>query len=90
MNTLLYEDIKENINSYHPIIRDSWIIKFSNYKGNILMFVGSLPTGEMLTKYFSNEDLAVKYINWLLSQDPYLPIEYKKRMPKNHLTKKQK
>jgi hypothetical protein len=46
MNEDLYKDIKENIKSYQPIARDYWWIKFSNYKGNILLFAGSILTGE--------------------------------------------
>jgi hypothetical protein len=66
----LEADIIRHLRSWHPVVREYWWIKFSNYKGNILIFVGSTLTGQVLTRYFPDEDLACKFINWVLNQDP--------------------
>jgi hypothetical protein len=66
----LEADIIRHIRSWHPVIREYWWIKFSNYKGNILLFVGSTLTGQLTTRYFTDENLACQYINWVLNQDP--------------------
>ena len=88
MNQELYEDIKQHIRSFEPIAREYWWIKFSNYKGNILMFCGSMLTGEVVTNHFADEDDAVMYVNWLFHQDPTQLLH--KRLPRKHLTKKNK
>jgi len=88
MNEELYKDIKENIKTYQPIGRDYWWVKFSNYKGNILLFAGSVLTGEMVTHHFVDEDDAVLYVNWLFCQDPTRSI--KNRLPRKSLTRKEK
>ena len=88
MNEELYKDIKENIRSFQPIARDYWWIKFSNYKGNILLFAGSILTGEIVTQHFNDEDDAVMYVNWLFHQNPALQIN--PRLPRKGLTRKEK
>ena len=88
MNEELYKDIVKNIKTYQPVGRDYWWVKFSNYKGNILLFAGSILTGEVVTQHFADEDDAVLYVNWLFIQDPSLPI--KKRLPRKSLTRKEK
>lgn len=88
MNETLYKDILDNIRSYQPIVREYWWIKFSNYKGNILLFAGSILTGEVVTHHFVDEDDAVLYVNWLFHQNPALLIN--PRLPRKHLTKKNK
>jgi hypothetical protein len=72
----LEADIIRHIRSWHPVIRDYWWIKFSNYKGNILLFVGSTLTGQLTTQYFTDENLACEYINWVLNQDPTKLLKY--------------
>jgi len=91
MNEDIKKDIEKEIRTWHPVIRDYWWIKFSNYKGNILLFVGSIVTGEVVTRYFTDENEAVYFINWIFHQDPALPIHDKEpRLPKSRLTKKSK
>jgi hypothetical protein len=72
----LEADIIRHIRSWHPVIREYWWIKFSNYKGNILLFVGSTLTGQLTTQYFTDENLACEYINWVLNQDPTKLLKY--------------
>ena len=72
----LEADIIRHIRSWHPVIREYWWIKFSNYKGNILLFVGSTLTGQLTTQYFTDENLACQYINWVLNQDPTKLLKY--------------
>lgn len=72
----LEADIIRHIRSWHPVIREYWWIKFSNYKGNILLFVGSTLTGQLTTRYFTDENLACEYINWVLNQDPTKLLKY--------------
>jgi len=70
MNDDIKRDIELSLKTFKPIIRQYWWIKFSNYKGNILIFIGSILSGQVVTKYFKDEDLAVDYVNWILHQDP--------------------
>ena len=70
MNEEIKRDIELSLKTFKPIVRDYWWIKFSNYKGSILIFVGSMMSGQVITKYFKDEDLAVDYVNWVLHQDP--------------------
>jgi len=91
MNEKLKKDIEKHIRTWQPIMQDYWWIKFSNYKGNILMFVASMITGQVSTKYFVTEDLAVEYINWLFHQDPSQAINRNYTpLPNSGLTKKTK
>jgi hypothetical protein len=72
----LESDIIRHLRSWHPVVREYWWIKFSNYKGNILIFVGSTLTGQVMTRYYENEDLACKFISWVLNQDPTKLIKH--------------
>lgn len=68
---LLIQEIKSNTTYFQPAVRNGWIIKFSVYKNTeiLLMFV-SKYTGQTIIRYFPEEDLAVKYINMIISKDP--------------------
>lgn len=66
----LESDIIRHIRSFEPIVRDFWWVKFSTYKDNILIFVASTLTGQMKTRYFTDEDKACIFVNWVLDQDP--------------------
>ena len=67
---LLREDVNRELRSWHPVIRDYWWIKFSNYRGNILIFVGSTLTGQMLVQHYPDENKACDFVNWVIEQDP--------------------
>jgi hypothetical protein len=64
------QEIRSNTTYFQPAVRNGWIIKFSVYKNTeiLLMFV-SKYTGQTIVRYFPEEDLAVKYINMIISKD---------------------
>lgn len=72
---LLELDIVNNTKSWEPVVRNYWAIKFSVYKENILLVFTSVFTGQTIIRYYTNEDEACEYINFILHQDPtkYLP-----------------
>ena len=64
-------EIKNNSRSFAPIIRNGWKIKFSTHRdSNILLVFTSLHTGQTLVRYFTGEDEAVDYINFVISHSP--------------------
>ena len=68
-NTLML-DIKAKSKSFSPVTRNGWAIKFSVYRDcNILLLFTSLYTGQTIVRYFTEEDDAVKYINFVTSKD---------------------
>ena len=59
-----------------PVARNGWGVKFSVYKGeNILLTFISLYTGQTVIRYFTNEDEAVEFINFITQQDARDEIE---------------
>lgn len=66
---ILMMDIANFSRSWEPVIRNSWIIKFSIYRGDILLMFISKHTGQTLVRFFTDEDAACQYINWVISQD---------------------
>jgi lipopolysaccharide assembly outer membrane protein LptD (OstA) len=69
-STLLATHIAKNLQSWQTVERNNWVIKFSIYKSNILLLFTSTYTGQTIVRSFLNEDLAVEYINFVVSQDP--------------------
>ena len=63
------------LKSFLPVIKNNWIIKFSIMDGNVLLTVFSMSTGQTFIRYYEDEDLAVKFINFILEQnaDDMLP-----------------
>ena len=56
--------------SWHPVERNGWLIKFSIYKNeNILLTIVSRYTAQTIIRYFTNEDEACKFINYIVSID---------------------
>jgi hypothetical protein len=69
-------EIKNNSRSFAPIIRNGWGIKFSTYRDcNILLVFTSLHTGQTIVRYFTDEDSAVDYINYVIEHNPVEMIE---------------
>jgi len=63
-------EIKAKSKSFSPVSRNGWAIKFSVYRDcNILLVFLSLYTGQTIVRYFTEEDEAVKYINFVTAQD---------------------
>lgn len=68
---LLVMEIKNHLRSFMPILRNGWGIKFSTYRDtNILITFVSIHTGQTIIRYFSDEDSAVEYINYIIAQNP--------------------
>ena len=60
-----------------PVARNGWGVKFSVYKGeNILLTFISLYTGQTVIRYFTDEDDAVKYLNYITTQNPNETVDY--------------
>ena len=73
---MLYLDIRNNYKSFQLIIRNGWAIKFSVYRGeNILLVFTSTFTCQTVVRYFTNEDDAVEFINYITAQNPQEEIE---------------
>jgi hypothetical protein len=69
-------DIRNNSKSFSPVVRNGWAVKFSVYReSNILLIFASCFTGQTVVRYFSDEDSAVEYINFVTSQNPHEEIE---------------
>ena len=67
---LLMQEIKSNTSYFDPVVRNGWIIKFSVYKNaDILLLFTSRYTGQTIIRYFKEEDDAVEFINFIISQD---------------------
>jgi hypothetical protein len=62
--------IEKEIKIWQPVNRNGWWIKFSTYKGNILLMFTSSYTGQTLVRFFTDEDIAVKFINFVINQNP--------------------
>lgn len=69
-------EIKNNSKSFAPVIKNGWAIKFSTYRdSNILLVFSSIHTGQTIVRYFSDEDDAVMYINYIISKSPVETLE---------------
>lgn len=62
-------DVAENYVSWDQVNRKDWLIKFSIYRGNILMFITSAQTGQTFVRFFEKEIDAVEFVNKILSSD---------------------
>ena len=77
MQNKLKTDILKELRTFHPVIRNYWWIKFSTYKNNVLLIIGSTLTGQVTITYYSNEDRACDFVNWVLEQDPSKAVRIK-------------
>jgi hypothetical protein len=60
-------EVASKTKSWHPVERNGWIIKFSQYRdSNILLFIVSRFTGQTIIRYFPHEDEAVLFINMVV------------------------
>jgi len=56
--------------SWLPVNRNGWWIKFSTtFDSNILLVFTSKYTGQTVVRFFGEEDDAVKFINYMVTQD---------------------
>jgi hypothetical protein len=64
------QQIKDNLKSFKPVMRDGWAIKFSIHnESNVVLIFTSLYTGQTIVRYFTEEIDAVDYINMVLTKD---------------------
>lgn len=57
--------------SFHPVVRNGWAIKFSTHRDdNILLVFTSVYTAKTVVRYFTDEQDAVKFINFMMTQNP--------------------
>ena len=63
------------VNSWHPVNRNGWWIKFSTHSDNILLIFVSQYTAQTIVRYFSGEKLAVDFINFIINVDPTLKYD---------------
>jgi hypothetical protein len=57
-------DIALKTKSWQPVARNGWIIKFSVYKDSfVLLTIISQYTGQVIMRYFKDEDEACMFIN---------------------------
>lgn len=65
----LLMNISLNSRSWHPVMKNNWIIKFSLYESNVLLIVTSALTAQTIVRYFADENSACDFLNYILSQD---------------------
>lgn len=74
--TQKFREIANNTKFWSPVARDGWLIKFSvNLESNILILFVSQFTGQTIIRYFTHEDDAVKFINFICTKDPTTLLE---------------
>lgn len=59
------------VRTWKEVQKNNWWIKFSIYNDSkILLLITSKQTGQMIIRYFSDEDLACSFLNLILALDP--------------------
>ena len=67
--TKLRTEIKNNLRSWHLCERNGWFIKLSIHREeNILLRFISRYTAQTIIRYFTCEDDAVEYINFVIDK----------------------
>jgi len=75
-NDVTFLEIKSKSKFWQPVYRNGWWIKFSTYREtNVLLTFVSEHTTQTIIRYFSNENDAVNFINFITEKDSkdYLP-----------------
>ena len=76
LNQVKFNQIKSDLKLWSPVERNGWYIKFSIFKEEqVLLIFVSAYTCQTIIRYFSNENDAVKYINFLCDKDPRFLLE---------------
>lgn len=56
--------------SFQPVVRNGWAIKFSTHRDdNILLIFTSVYTAKTVVRYFTDEQDAVQFINYMMAQN---------------------
>ncbi len=59
-------EIESKIKFWQPVVRNGWWIKFSVYRDHfILLTIISRYTGQTVIRYYTSEEEAVAYINFI-------------------------
>ena len=67
----IYLEVESKTSSYLPVFRSGWWVKFStNESHNILLVFTSMYSAQTIVRYFTNEDGAVEFINYIMECDP--------------------
>lgn len=74
--TRKYLGYATKIRSWQPVERNGWLIKFSIYKEEfVLLTIVSRYTTQTIIRYFTNEDEACKFINFIIDMDAEIEQE---------------
>lgn len=64
-------EIKSKTKFWSPVTRNGWWIKFSTFRENyILLTIISQYTAQTLIRYYTNEEDAVEFINFVTLCNP--------------------
>ena len=59
-------EIESKTKFWQPVVRNGWWIKFSVYRDHfILLMIISRYTGQTVIRYYTSEEEAVAYINFI-------------------------
>jgi hypothetical protein len=62
-----------NLKSFHPVVHEGWIIKFSTHRDlNILLTFVSIYTSQTVVRYFTSEEESIIFINYIMNKDARL------------------
>ena len=62
----LRREIEGKTKFWQPVVRNGWWIKFSVYRDHfILLMIISRYTGQTVIRYYTSEEEAVAYINFI-------------------------
>ena len=68
--------VAQKTKTWHPVARNGWITKFSVYKEtSVLLTFISQYTGQVIIRYFGNEDDACLFINYIHELDAEQLVE---------------
>lgn len=66
-----FQELSLKVTGWKPVLRNGWWIKFSVHNNeNILLTFTSYYTGQTIIRYFTDENDAVGFINYVVMQDP--------------------
>ena len=67
-----FMDVAYRTQSWQPVDRNGWLIKFCIFNGDHIMLVfTSRYTGQTVIREFSSENDAVDFINLIIDLDPH-------------------
>jgi len=70
----IYDEVSRGLQSFQPVTRNNWVIKFSVYGGKILVFFHSKLSGQTIVRFFADEKEACAYIHYVITQNPSIEI----------------